>query len=68
MLGCNSYVIAKDAANENVLWVSEVWDNQASHDASLSLRAVEAVLPQVERLIVKLEKIAITESLAAVPS
>lgn len=68
MLGCNSYVIAKDAANENVLCVSEVWDNQASHDTSLSLRAVESVLPQVKPLIENLEKIATAEPLGSVAS
>ncbi|MGC2300603.1 MAG: antibiotic biosynthesis monooxygenase family protein, partial [Acidobacteriaceae bacterium] len=45
MPGCFSYVIANDAADENILWVTEVWESKASHDASLSLRAVQAVLP-----------------------
>jgi Antibiotic biosynthesis monooxygenase len=35
MPGCFSYVVAKDSAEENTLWVTEVWDSQASHDASL---------------------------------
>ncbi len=39
MPGCLSYVVAKDAADENVIWVGEVWDSLASHDASLSLPA-----------------------------
>jgi hypothetical protein len=35
MPGCLSYVVAKDAADENAIWVTEVWDSMASHDASL---------------------------------
>lgn len=30
MPGCFSYVVAEDAADENVLWVTEVWDSQAA--------------------------------------
>ncbi len=36
MPGCFSYVVAKDSADENAIWVTEVWDGLASHDASLS--------------------------------
>ena len=42
MPGCFSYVIANDAADENVLWVTDVWESKASHDASLSLSTVQA--------------------------
>src|SRR5215831_7151307 len=40
MPGCLSYVVAKDVGDENTIWVTEVWDSMASHDASLSLPAV----------------------------
>jgi quinol monooxygenase YgiN len=40
MPGCLSYVIAKDAADQNAIWITEVWDSKASHDASLKLPAV----------------------------
>lgn len=68
MPGCFSYLIAKDIAEESVLWVTEVWDSQGSHDASLSLRAVQAMIPQLKPLIVGLEKIAITEPVAGIES
>lgn len=64
MPGCFSYVIAKDAVDENLLWVTEVWESQASHDASLMLRAVQAVIPRVKPLIANFEKIAVTEPVA----
>jgi quinol monooxygenase YgiN len=44
MPGCVSYVIALDPADENALWITEVWDSQASHRASLSLPAVQAAI------------------------
>src|ERR1700685_3176634 len=46
MQGCLSYVVAKDAANENTIWVTEVWDSMASHDTSLSLPAVKNAIPR----------------------
>ena len=39
VLGCLSYVIARDPADDNALWITEVWDSQASHKASLLLPA-----------------------------
>ena len=67
MPGCFSYVIAKDAASEDVLWITEVWESQAAHDASLSLRAVQAILPRIKPLIRQLEKVAVTEPVAGMP-
>jgi quinol monooxygenase YgiN len=46
MPGCLSYVVAKDAADESTIWVTEVWDSMASHDASLSLPAVKNAIPR----------------------
>ena len=66
MPGCFSYGIAKDAADENVLWVTEFWESQSAHDASLTLRAVQAVLPQVKPLIARFERIATTDPVAGV--
>ena len=44
MPGCLSYIVAADPADANALWVTEVWDSQASHQASLSLPAVQAAI------------------------
>ena len=44
MPGCLSYVVAKDLTNEDTVWVTEVWDNKASHDASLSLPSVRKAI------------------------
>lgn len=60
MPGCLSYVLAKDSADENVIWVTEVWDSLASHDASLSLPSVTKAIPQVRPLLSAFDKIAVT--------
>jgi quinol monooxygenase YgiN len=60
MPGCFSYVVAKDAADENVLWVTEVWDSAASHDASLSLPSVKNAIPQAKEIVSAFDKIAVT--------
>ena len=51
MPGCLSYVIARDPADETALWISEVWDSQASHKASLSLASVQAAIAKARPLI-----------------
>ena len=51
MPGCLSYVIAADPADVDALWITEVWDSAASHKASLSLPAVQAVIAKARPLI-----------------
>ena len=51
MPGCLSYVIARDPADDNALWVTEVWNSQASHTASLSLPSVQAAIAKGRPLI-----------------
>jgi quinol monooxygenase YgiN len=60
MPGCFSYVVAKDSADENVLWVTEVWDSATSHDASLSLQSVRNAVPQAKQIVSAFDKIAVT--------
>jgi quinol monooxygenase YgiN len=60
MPGCLSYVVAKDATDENTIWVTEVWDSVSSHDASLSLPAVKNAMPRGKALVSNFEKIAVT--------
>lgn len=51
MPGCLSYVVASDPADEHALWITEVWDTQASHQASLSLSAVQAAIAKGRAMI-----------------
>jgi len=51
MPGCLSYVIAKDPADENAIWITEVWVDQESHQASLSLPAVKSAIARGRPMI-----------------
>jgi quinol monooxygenase YgiN len=51
MPGCLSYVIAKDNTDANGLWITEVWDSRASHEASLSLPSVKEAIAKGKPLI-----------------
>ena len=51
MPGCLSYVIAADSGDADALWVTEVWESQASHQASLQLPAVQAAIAKGRPLI-----------------
>lgn len=66
MPGCFSYILAKDAVDENTLWVTEMWDSAGSHDASLTLPFVKDTIAQAKPLIAGFEKVAITNPVAGV--
>lgn len=51
MPGCISYVIATDASDPDALWITEVWMDKASHQASLTLPAVQAAIGRGRPLI-----------------
>jgi quinol monooxygenase YgiN len=51
MPGCLSYVVAKDPADANAIWITEVWDAPASHKASLSLPSVQHAIARAKPLI-----------------
>ncbi|WKZ48689.1 MAG: putative quinol monooxygenase [Anaerolineales bacterium] len=51
MPGCVSYVIAKDPTDENAIWITEVWENEESHKASLSLPTVQNAISRGRSLI-----------------
>ena len=66
MPGCLSYVIAKDATDANAIWITEVWDSKESHDASLTLPAVRAIIARARPLIAGFEAGATTEPVGGV--
>ena len=51
MPGCLSYIIAKDTTDANAIWITEVWDTEANHKASLGLPAVQAAIAKARPLI-----------------
>jgi quinol monooxygenase YgiN len=61
MPGCRSYVIARDPADVDAIWVTEVWDDQQSHRASLSLPSVQAAISRGKPLIKEFASHVVTE-------
>jgi quinol monooxygenase YgiN len=51
MDGCRSYVIARDPASDDGIWITEVWDSQDQHMASLHLPHVQATIAKARPLI-----------------
>jgi quinol monooxygenase YgiN len=51
MPGCLSYIVAKDPADENAVWITEVWDSMQSHAASLKLPSVQAAISKGRPMI-----------------
>jgi quinol monooxygenase YgiN len=51
MPGCLSYIVALEPADDDAIWVTEVWVDQSSHQASLSLPSVQAAISRGRLLI-----------------
>ena len=51
MPGCLSYIVARDTTDPDGLWVTEVWDSQKSHAASISLPSVREAIGKGKPLI-----------------
>jgi len=49
--GCQLYVVSRDAEEADSLWITEVWDDEQSHQRSLELPAVQAAITQGRPLI-----------------
>ncbi len=51
MPGCLSYIVAKDTGDANAIWITEVWDSKASHEASLTQPSVKEAIAKGRALI-----------------
>lgn len=51
MPGCVSYIVARDPKDPNGIWITEVWETQAHHMASLKLPAVQATIAKARPII-----------------
>ena len=51
MAGCLSYIVAMDLEDADAIWITEVWESQASHAAALSLPAVQQAIARGKPLI-----------------
>jgi quinol monooxygenase YgiN len=66
MPGCLSYIVAKDADDVDAIWITEVWDSEASHDASLQLPAVQASITKARDLVASMETGVVTAPVGGV--
>jgi quinol monooxygenase YgiN len=66
MPGCLSYVVARDTENQDAIWVTEVWTDQASHQASLQLPSVQQTIAQAMPLIAGFEPGIVTQPVGGV--
>lgn len=51
MPGCLSYVVARDTADPDALWISEVWQSRQAHEASLALPSVREAIARGRPII-----------------
>ena len=51
MPGCRAYLVAADAAHEDTIWVTEVWDSREAHARAVASRAVQAAIAKGGPLI-----------------
>lgn len=61
MPGCISYVIARDPADEDAIWITEVWSSESDHRASLTLPAVQEAIAKGRPFIAGFEERTVTE-------
>ena len=61
MPGCRNYVVAKDPTDENAIWITEVWDDEQSHRASLSLPSVQRAIARGKPLIAAFASSTVTQ-------
>jgi quinol monooxygenase YgiN len=49
--GCISYIISKDAADSNAVWITEVWESKQHHDDSLKVAGVRELISRAMPLL-----------------
>ena len=66
MPGCLSYIIAMDTRDEDAVWITEVWEDEASHHDSLQLPSVRDAIVKAMPLIGGFEPGVITNPVGGV--
>lgn len=51
MPGCLSYIVARDTADVNAIWITEVWESEDDHKRSLSLPEVKDAIAKGRSMI-----------------
>lgn len=66
MPGCLSYIVARDTGDENAVWITEVWEDEAHHRACLQLPSVRDAIAKAMPLIAGMEPGVITNPVGGV--
>lgn len=66
MPGCLSYVVARDPADADAIWITEVWTDEQSHKASLDLPPVQATIAKARPIIAGFDSRTRTEPVGGV--
>lgn len=66
MPGCLSYIVARDAEDRDALWITEVWDSEVSHRASLELPEVKAAIAKARPILAGFDSQTETEPVGGV--
>ena len=51
MPGCKLYAIAAATTDETGIWITEIWDSEESHQASLQLPSVQKAIAEGKPMI-----------------
>lgn len=49
--GCDLYLVSTLEADDDAVWITEVWRTEADHDASLSLPGVQELIERARPII-----------------
>jgi quinol monooxygenase YgiN len=55
MPGCLNYIVAADPNDADAIWITEVWNDKASHAASLQIPEVRAAIAKAMPIIAGFE-------------
>jgi quinol monooxygenase YgiN len=61
MPGCLIYVVARDAVDERLIWITEVWTDRASHERALQRTEVTEAIARARPFIAEAARVASTE-------
>lgn len=61
MPGCLSYIVAHDPADADAIWITEAWDSEESHKASLALPQVREAIARARPLIAGFDSHVVTK-------
>jgi len=64
--GCLNYIVANDSKDPDALWVTEVWESEADHQASLALPTVREAISKGRPFIAAFDQQFVTQPIGGV--